>query len=76
MSHIKSVILFSILLLSQIGFSQVSDNLMLYRKDFKNISGDNTVSIISYEKNGSHYVYAGGDGNVDVFSLDIEGILN
>ncbi|MDG1730656.1 MAG: Dabb family protein [Algibacter sp.] len=75
MSHIKSVILFSILLLSQIGFSQVSDNLMLYRKDFKNISGDNTVSIISYEKNGSHYVYAGGDGNVDVFSLDKEGIL-
>jgi len=75
MRNIKSVILFSILLLSQIGFSQISDDLMLYRKDFKNISGDNTVSITSYEKNGSHFVYAGGDGNVDVYSLDKEGIL-
>ncbi|MRI01690.1 stress protein [Kriegella sp. EG-1] len=48
---------------------------MLYRKDFKNISGDNTVSVTSYEKNGAHYVYAGGVGNIDVYSLDKNGIL-
>ncbi len=48
---------------------------MLYRKDFKDISGKNTVSITSYEKNGKHYVYAGGAGNVDVYQIDADGIL-
>lgn len=75
MSSIKKFVLSSILLLSQICLAQVSDELMLYRQDFKNISGDNTVSVTSYEKDGSHYVYAGGIGNVDVYSLDKEGIL-
>lgn len=75
MSPIKNIILFSLFLLSQVCFSQTIDELMLYRKDFKNISGKNTVSVTSYEKNGSHYVYAGGVGNVDVYRLDKEGIL-
>lgn len=75
MSPIKNIILFSVFLLSQVSFSQTIDELMLYRKDFKNISGKNTVSVTSYEKNGSHYVYAGGVGNVDVYRLDKEGIL-
>ncbi|WP_299553707.1 Dabb family protein [Seonamhaeicola sp.] len=63
------------LLLSQIGLAQVNDDLMLYRQDFKNIAGKNTVSITSYEKGGSHLVFVGGAGNVDVFSLDKKGIL-
>ncbi|MBC6997090.1 Dabb family protein [Cytophaga sp. FL35] len=48
---------------------------MLYRKDFKDISGKNTVSITSYEKNGMHFVYAGGVGNVDVYQIDADGVL-
>ena len=75
MNPIKKIILFGILILSQICVAQVSDDLMLYRQDFKNISGKNTVSVTSYEKAGSHFVYAGGVGNVDVYSLDKNGIL-
>jgi 6-phosphogluconolactonase (cycloisomerase 2 family) len=75
MNSIKKGILLIALTLTQICLAQVSDNLMLYRKDFKNISGKNTVSVTSYEKDGSHYVYAGGVGNVDVYSLDKDGIL-
>jgi 6-phosphogluconolactonase (cycloisomerase 2 family) len=75
MNRIKGSILMTLLFLSQICLAQVSDDLMLYRKDFKNISGKNTVSVTSYEKDGSHYVYAGGVGNVDVYSLDKEGLL-
>ena len=73
--NIKSFIFISTLLFSQISISQVYDELMLYRKDFKNISGTNTVSITSYDKDGSHYVYAGGIGNIDVYSMDKEGLL-
>jgi 6-phosphogluconolactonase (cycloisomerase 2 family) len=75
MKSIKNSILILLLILSQICVAQVSDDLMLYRKDFKNISGKNTVSVTSYEKDGSHYVYAGGIGNVDVYSLDKDGFL-
>lgn len=75
MTTIKSYLLFGLLLLWQIGTAQVSEELMLYRKDFKGISGNNTVSVTSYEKDGSHFVFAGGIGNVDVYSLNAEGIL-
>jgi len=75
MCHIKAHILIVVLLLSSIGLAQVSDDLMLYRKDFKSISGNNTVSVTSYKKGGNHFVYAGGIGNVDVYRLNKEGIL-
>ncbi|MCW2120888.1 hypothetical protein [Flavobacterium sp. 7A] len=75
MNIIKRFSLLCLLFLTQLSFSQVTDQLMLYRKDFQNISGKNTVSITSYEKNGSHFVFAGGTGNVDVFSLDKDGKL-
>lgn len=75
MNTIKKGIFLVALLLVQISVGQDIDNLMLYRKDFKSISGKNTVSITSYEKGGSHYVYVGGIGDVDVYSLDKEGIL-
>ena len=75
MINIKKGIVAILFIVSQICFAQVSKDLMLYRKDFKNISGKNTVSVTSYKKNGAHYVYAGGIGNVDVYSLNKEGIL-
>ncbi len=75
MNYIKGFVLFGLLFLSQIGLAQVSDELMLYRKDFKSISGNNTVSVTSFEKSGIHYVYAGGIGNVDVYNLDKDGVL-
>jgi 6-phosphogluconolactonase (cycloisomerase 2 family) len=75
MNCIKNYILIGVLLLSKICLAQVSDELMLYRTDFQAISGDNTVSVTSYEKNGNHFVYAGGFGDVDVFRLDKEGKL-
>ncbi|MFY0653528.1 MAG: Dabb family protein [Cyclobacteriaceae bacterium] len=75
MNSIKGSILIAILFLSQLSLAQVSDDLMLYRKDFKSISGNNTVSVTSYEKGGTHLVFAGGMGNVDVYRLDKEGIL-
>ncbi len=75
MNHIKKGILGLTILIFQISLAQVSNDLMLYRQDFKNISGENTVSVTSYEKNGSHYVYAGGVGNVDVYRLDKNGVL-
>lgn len=71
----KNIILILTLIVSQIVMAQVSDDLTLYRQDFKNISGKNTVSVTSYEKDGSHYVYAGGVGNVDVYGLDKDGVL-
>ncbi|WP_366183791.1 Dabb family protein [Flavobacterium ovatum] len=75
MNNIKSYLQISLLLLTQICFSQVTEDLMLYRKDFQNISAKNTVSVTSYEIDGSHYVYAGGAGSIDVYSLDSEGKL-
>lgn len=76
MNSIRSYLLISILFLTEICFAQHSDKLTLYRTDFKNLSANNTVSVTSYEKNGKHYVYAGGFGDVDVFSLTKEGKLN
>lgn len=75
MNIFKRYSIICILLLSQIGVAQISDDLMLYRKDFKSISGNNTVSVTSYKKGDAHYVFAGGVGNVDVYSLDKEGML-
>lgn len=60
---------------SNIIMAQDLSNPMLYRKDFKGVSGKNTVSITSYEKNGMHFVYAGGVGNVDVYQIDADGVL-
>jgi len=73
---LKGYLLISILFLSQICLAQVSEELMLYRKDFKSISANNTVTVTSYEKDGAHYVYVGGFGKVDVFSIDKEGMLS
>ncbi|WP_222861380.1 Dabb family protein [Seonamhaeicola marinus] len=71
----KKAIFFLALLVSQISLAQVSDDLMLYRQDFKNIAGQNTVSVTSYEKDGKHLVFVGGAGDVDVFSLNKKGAL-
>ncbi len=75
MVSIKQGILCIAVLLSQVGLSQTSDNLVPYRQDFKTISAQNTVSITSYEKKGSHYVYTGGAGDIDVFRLNEDGKL-
>lgn len=75
MNCIKKGIFLIALVFAQISVGQVSNDLMLYRKDFKNISGKNTVSVTSYTKGGKHFVYVGGFGDVDVYSLDKEGIL-
>lgn len=75
MKTIKIKALIALMFFTHICLGQDSDDLMLYRKDFKSISGKNTVSVTSYEKNGSHYVYAGGFGDVDVYSLDKDGVL-
>ncbi len=75
MNCTKKGILIIALCLAQICLAQISDDLMLYRKDFKNLSANNTVTVTSYEKDGSHFVYAGGYGNIDTFSLDKEGLL-
>jgi len=75
MNSLKKGVLAITLLFSQVCLAQVSDELMLYRKDFKSISGNNTVSVTSYEKEGSHFVFAGGVGKIDVYSLDKDGIL-
>lgn len=72
----KSYFLIISLCLYIVGTAQISDKPTLYRTDFKDVSGDNTVSITSYEKNGKHYVYAGGFGDIDVFSLDARGKLS
>ncbi|TDT47296.1 stress responsive alpha/beta barrel protein [Maribacter spongiicola] len=75
MKIIKYFALIIIMAFSQLNLAQVSDDIMLVRKDFKSITGKNTVSVTSYEKNGIHLVYAGGVGNVDVYSLNEDGIL-
>lgn len=69
-------VLAAIFAIAQIGNAQSTDDLMLYRKDFKDISGENTVSVTSYEKGGKHYVFAGGVGNIDVYGLNEDGILS
>ncbi|WP_205958003.1 Dabb family protein [Flavivirga algicola] len=71
----KKAIFILALFLSHVCFAQTSDDLMLYRKDFKNISAQNTVTVTSYKKGSSDYVYVGGFGNIDVYSLDKEGML-
>ena len=44
-------------------------------KIFKELSAKNTVTVTSYKKGGKQFVYAGGFGNIDVFSLDSLGLL-
>lgn len=75
MKSTKSFILIIALFVSQICLTQVSNELMLYRKDFKKISAKNTVTVTSYKKNGADYVYVGGFGNIDVFGLNKKGQL-
>ncbi|WP_282161551.1 Dabb family protein [Ulvibacterium marinum] len=75
MNKTKSFILSITLFISQICLAQVSDGPMLYRQDFKKISANNTVTVTSYKKNGGDYVFVGGFGNIDVFSLNKEGLL-
>jgi 6-phosphogluconolactonase (cycloisomerase 2 family) len=75
MNSLKISLVFFALLLSQICLSQDKDDLMPYMQDFKSISAHNTVTITTYEKDGSHYVYAGGFGGIDIFSLNKEGKL-
>jgi len=55
--------------------SQTTDDLMLYRQDFKSLSANNTVTITSYEKNGAHFVYVGGFKGIEVFRLNKDGLL-
>ncbi len=76
MNGMKKYVFLISLLLCKIGTAQVSDSLSLYRTDFKDVSGENTVSVTSYEKNGKHYIYAGGFGDIDVFSLNAQGKLS
>lgn len=75
MKTIKQGFLLIALLVSQVCLSQTDNDLMLYRKDFKNISGKNTVSVTSYSKGDLHLVFVGGAGDVDVYSLDKTGAL-
>lgn len=75
MNKMKSLFLISMLLLSSICMAQNIDKSILVRQDFKNTS-NNTVTVTSYEKGNTHYIYSGGDGGfVDVFSLDKAGTL-
>lgn len=76
MNKIKGCILLNVLFISQICLAQVADDAMLYRTDFQAVSANNTVTVTTYEKDGTHYVYAGGFGNVDVYSLNKEGKLS
>lgn len=75
MNSMRYLLPLIVLVLPQLCFAQVADEMMLYRKDFKNISGNNTVSVTSYKMDDRHFVYAGGIGDVDVYSVDKEGIL-
>ena len=75
MTNIKIYTVLIALLSAQICLSQTTDDLMPYMQDFKNVSASNTVTITSYKKDGSHYVYAGGFEGIDIFSLNKEGKL-
>lgn len=63
------------LLLCNVCFANSADNLMMYRTHATGVTAKNTVTVTSFEKNGKHYVYAGGFGNIDVYSLNKEGHL-
>ena len=76
MSRLTLCITIIALSLSQLCISQNTNDLMPYLQDFKSVSANNTVTITSYEKNGTHFVYAGGFGGIDIFSLNKEGKLN
>ncbi|WP_075590713.1 Dabb family protein [Labilibacter marinus] len=75
MNNLRNIIAICLLLVSGISQAQVSDQLTLHRTDFKDITGKNTVSITSYEKNGTQYVYVGGFDDVDIYSLNENGEL-
>lgn len=75
MNLLKKVAGVYALLFSAMLFAQSSNELSLYRQDFKNVAAKNTVSITSYQKNGKHFIYTGGAGDLDVFSIDKKGLL-
>ena len=72
----KNLVILMSFFLCETVIAQVSDKLMLHRTDFKDVYGENTVSITNYKKNGKHYVYVGGFGDIDVFTLNAEGKLS
>ena len=57
------------------AISTTTDDLVPYMQDFKPINASNTVTITSYKKGGSNYVYVGGFKGIDVFRLDNDGKL-
>ncbi|OHX64315.1 Dabb family protein [Flammeovirga pacifica] len=73
----KFTLLLLLLLTGQTSFtfSQQKENLVINRQDIKDISAKNTVTVTHYEKDGKNYVYVGGFGNIDVFSLSENGQL-
>ena len=75
MNHIKNYVFLTALFLIQSVIAQNVQNPTLYRTDFKELSAKNTVTVTSYKKGGKQFVYAGGFGNIDVFSLDSLGLL-
>ncbi|WP_152287526.1 Dabb family protein [Flavicella marina] len=75
MSFLKQTFLPLFFILSTLGFAQNIENASLFRKDFKAISGKNTVSITSYKIDESQFVFAGGVGNIDVYKLNSKGTL-
>ncbi|MGY6648177.1 Dabb family protein [Wenyingzhuangia sp. IMCC45574] len=75
MNFIKNSLIACVTLISGISLAQSSEDLTLYRKDFKGLSAKNTVSITSYVKNGTNYIYTGGAGDLDVFSIAKDGKL-
>ncbi|MEP2236987.1 MAG: Dabb family protein [Maribacter sp.] len=75
MNSLKTLTVLIIIFLSQVSISQNTTDLMPYMQDFKSISANNTVTITSYKKADSHYVYAGGFAGIDIFSINKEGKL-
>ena len=75
MNHIKKYVFLTALFLVQLAIAQTGEKPTLYRTDFKELSAKNTVTVTSYKKGGKQFVYAGGFGNIDVFSLDSLGLL-
>ncbi|AZQ63800.1 stress protein [Flammeovirga pectinis] len=69
------LLLTTLLLASSISWAQTERLPQLYRTDFKDITANNTVTVTSYKKQGIQYVYAGGFGNIDVYTISKEGKL-
>jgi len=75
MKVIKIFVFISTLLSATFCIAQTVDSPVLARQDFQTTS-NNTVTVTSYEKNNTHYIYSGGDGGfIDVFSINQKGKL-